>query len=97
MANSPRDDELGALAKSEVYFKRPHDPGDLASSYFRRADGQEEHANAFNPFWQARLVSTSFADRVVALAIQQKEPWLDSTSIPALGLADDLLDLLPRF
>jgi hypothetical protein len=93
MIDEARDGELAAIAKSEVYFSRPHSPGDPASSYFRRHDGQVEHANAFNPFWQARLVETSFADRVAALAIQQKEPWLSSTEIPVLGTIDEILDL----
>ncbi len=59
-------EQLSVLAKSEVYFKRPTD-----LSYFRRGDGQEEYGSAFNPYWQARLVETSHADRTAALLLQQ--------------------------
>ncbi|HEY7841296.1 MAG TPA: pilus assembly protein TadG-related protein, partial [Gammaproteobacteria bacterium] len=37
-------DELGVLAKAELYFARPND-----LSYFQRADGYQEYGNAFNP------------------------------------------------
>ena len=60
------NEQLSVLAKSEVYFKRPTD-----LSYFRRGDGQEEYGSAFNPYWQARLVETSHADRSTALLMQQ--------------------------
>ena len=55
-------DEIAVLGKSEVYFKRP--------------DGRAEEGNGFNPYWQARLVDTSYIDRTAALAIQQRQPWL---------------------
>ncbi len=58
--------QLHALAKAEVYFKRPTD-----LSYYLRLDGQEEIGSAFNPYWSARLVETSHADRAVALGLQQ--------------------------
>lgn len=59
-------DQLHVLAKSEVYFKRPSD-----LSYYLRQDGQEEYGSAFNPYWNARLVETSHADRAAALKLQQ--------------------------
>jgi hypothetical protein len=59
-------DELGVLAKAELYFARPND-----LSYFQRADGYQEYGNAFNPYWQARLVSVNYADEVVGLFAQQ--------------------------
>jgi hypothetical protein len=62
------DAEVAAIAKSSVYFKRPND-----LSYFARLDGQEEYGSGFNPYWQARLVETTNMDRMIALAIQQKE------------------------
>ncbi len=68
------DQELGALAKSEVYFKRPTD---LHAVHFLRSDGNEEYGSAFNPFWNARLVETSYADRIIALLIQQKADWIN--------------------
>jgi hypothetical protein len=38
--------ELSAIAKAEVYFKRP----------VARADGKIEYGNLFNPYWDVRLV-----------------------------------------
>jgi putative Flp pilus-assembly TadE/G-like protein len=63
MANN----EIHAIAKSEVYFKRPTD-----LSYFRRGDGQTEYGSTFNPYWNARLVETSHADRDLALFMEQQ-------------------------
>lgn len=85
------DDELGILAKSEVYFSRPTD--NLAS-HFHRGDGQAEYGSAFNPYWQARLIDTEYSDRILALLIQQKEDFIN------LGQSfntvfGDLMDLLP--
>lgn len=59
---------MAAIAKSELHFKRP-----LDIDYFARGDGYEETGSAFNPYWQARLVETSHADRVVALLLQNGE------------------------
>lgn len=59
---------LSAVAKSEVHFDRP-----LDIDYFARGDGYVEHGSAFNPYWQARLIETSHADRVVALLLQHGE------------------------
>lgn len=79
------DGEIGAIAKSEVYFKRP-----LDLSYFARADGAEEFGSAFNPYWQARLVETTNADRMFSLALQQKQTFgvIDSIADLAETLAD---------
>lgn len=73
------DGEIGAIAKAEVYFKRP-----LDLAYFTRADGNEEFGSAFNPFWQARLVETTNADRMFSLALQQKQTF---------GVIDSIADL----
>ena len=91
--NCIADGELGAIAKSEVYFSRP-----LDLAYFGRADDQAEYGSAFNPYWQARLVETTNADRVVALALQQKQTFGTLDSIQDLvqqlaNLPTDLLDL----
>jgi hypothetical protein len=61
-------ESMSAVAKSEVQFKRP-----LDLDYFARGDGYVEHGSAFNPYWQARLVETSHADRVIALLLQHGE------------------------
>ncbi len=66
------DDELAVISKSEVYFKRPTD-----LEYFLRADGQEEVGNAFNPYWHARLIETTYADRIISLLVQQKQDWIN--------------------
>jgi hypothetical protein len=73
---------LAVLAKSELYFSRPTDK---FASHFHRDDGQVEIGNAFNPYWQARLVDTSYADRTLALAIQQQQDFINlSNSFDAL-------------
>ncbi|RME34385.1 MAG: hypothetical protein D6786_05065 [Gammaproteobacteria bacterium] len=66
------DREIAAIAKGELHFKRPTD---IKAKYFWRADGDTELGNTFNPYWQARLVETSYADRVLALLIQQKQDF----------------------
>ncbi len=76
------DEELGVISKSEVYFSRP-----LDLAYFGRADDLEEYGSAFNPYWQARLVETTNADRVVALALQQKQTF---------GTLDSIQDLVQQ-
>jgi hypothetical protein len=91
LADDSAADQLGVIAKSEVYFARPNNVG-----YFRRADGQLEYGSGFNPYWQARLVDTTYLDRVAALAIQQRQLWLPSFSLgPFLDSLDNILDLLP--
>jgi hypothetical protein len=59
-AVAPRfaDGALHAVASAEVYFQRPAE----------RADGREEYPSLFNPYWQARLVPVSAADRQLASA-----------------------------
>jgi hypothetical protein len=49
------DHSLQALAAAEIFFQRPVD----------RSDGRREYASLFNPYWQARLVDVSSADRVL--------------------------------
>jgi putative Flp pilus-assembly TadE/G-like protein len=71
---------LGAIAKSEVYFSRP-----LDLAYFSRADDAEEYGSAFNPYWQARLVQTTNADRVLSIALQQHQTF---------GILDQIEDLI---
>ncbi len=82
------DDELAAVAKSEVYFSRP-----LDLDYFSRIDGQGEIGSAFNPFWQARLVDTSWSDRVASLLVQQKQEFTGFNKLFNVSEPGDLLDL----
>lgn len=53
-----KKNEMSALSKAEVYFKRPVD----------RSDGKEEYGNLFNPYWQARLVPVGRSERLAAWA-----------------------------
>jgi Putative Flp pilus-assembly TadE/G-like len=68
------DQELAVLSKSELYFSRPTD---RLATHFQRGDGMTEVGSAFNPYWQARLIDTSYADRTLGLAIQQKEDFVN--------------------
>ena len=53
-SNAPH---LWALSAAEVYFRRPPD-----------APARLEYASLFNPYWQARLVAPSIAQRAAAMA-----------------------------
>lgn len=77
---------LGVIAKSEVYYTRPSD-----LDYFKRSDGREEKSNAFNPYWQARLVDTSYIDRVAALAFQHGQIPLPAAAFTIISQAQSLL------
>jgi hypothetical protein len=84
-------DQIGVISKSEVYFSRPND-----LAYFRRADGAVEYGSGFNPYWQARLVDTTYLDRLAALLIQQRQLYLPSLPLgPVIDDITNLLDLLP--
>ncbi|MFT5131648.1 MAG: hypothetical protein ACI9SC_000107 [Gammaproteobacteria bacterium] len=71
------DQELAVIAKAELYFSRPSDFADTGGRHFWREDRQTEYGNGFNPYWQVRLVETTYADRVLALFIQQKQNFVD--------------------
>lgn len=90
--NAFGDETLSAVAKSEVYFKRP-----LDLDYFARGDGYVEHGSAFNPYWQSHLAETSHADRVLALLLQHgevaQEISLDDTTDSLLSWLSDALGL----
>lgn len=94
--------DMTAVAKSEVYFKRP-----LDLAQFARGDGYREHGSAFNPYWQAHLVETSHADRVLSIAIdhgQSAQGGYTSDAVAALAAAWSFIEgvlptdsgLLPR-
>lgn len=86
------DNELAVIAKSELYFSRPTDK---FASHFRRADGQTEYGSGFNPYWQARLIDTSYPDRIFALFIQQKEPGFLNLVESFNLFFNDILSYLP--
>ena len=77
---------FGVIAKSEVYYTRPSD-----LSYFKRNDKRVEKPNAFNPYWQARLVDTSYIDRVAALAFQHGQVPLPDQAFTIIEQAKTLL------
>lgn len=77
------DEEVAAIAKSEVYYSRPQD-----LTFFRREDGHVEYGSAFNPYWQARLVETTYADRTLGLLIQQKQLYGILDTLVSLPLPD---------
>ncbi len=85
------DNEVAAIAKSEVYFARPND---LAQ--FRRSDGYTETGNSFSPFWQARLAETSDIERMVVMALQQKQIWVEGI-VAELTLVGDFTRFLNKF
>lgn len=68
------NDQLHAIARSEVYFHRPDD-----LDWFARLDGREEHGSAFNPYWNARLTEMRYVDSVAALLIQQQQDFTGAT------------------
>ncbi len=53
--------KMATLSTSEVFFDRSHTP---------RADGRQELASLFNPFWQVHLIPTSEAVKLTAIAMQ---------------------------
>ncbi len=85
------DQELAVLSKSELYFSRPTDS---LATHFHRGDGMTEVGSAFNPYWQARLVDTSYADRTLGLAIQQKQDFINLSN-SFNSLLNKLSSLLP--
>ena len=85
------DKELAILSKSELYFSRPTDS---LVPYFHRGDGQTEYGSGFNPYWQARLIETTYADRILALLVQQKEDFINTGQSFNL-IFGDLMDYMP--
>lgn len=59
MPESLDRNELSSVAAAEVYFERP----------VPRADGRVEYPSLFNPYWQARLVEPTVAQRAAALLL----------------------------
>lgn len=88
--DNPENNRVGAIAKSELFFKRPQD-----LSYFLRKDKKIEKANVFSPFWSARLAKTTDLERFLAMAIQHNTIWLakkDGSQIPGLEGIKEKLD-----
>ncbi len=86
------NERLAVLGKSQVYFSRPN-----SLSYFARDDGETELGNAFNPYWSARLVDTSYIDRTAALTIQQGQLWLPVQVTTNLNHMSNILNFIKGF
>jgi hypothetical protein len=48
-------DQTAALSAARVSFARPSDRADFTAGRLKRADGAQEYASLYNPYWQARL------------------------------------------
>jgi hypothetical protein len=57
-----KSSKMYSISKAEPYYSRSYD-----LDAFRREDLQEEFGNLFNPYWQARLVAISPAERTQIL------------------------------
>ena len=86
------DNELAAISKAELYFSRPTDS---MVPYFHRGDGQTEYGSAFNPYWQARLLDTTYTERVMAILIQGKEFFVNVTLPDVSSLTNSIMSFLP--
>jgi hypothetical protein len=62
---------MRALASAHPYFYRAKsDASMFTKAGWKRADGKTEMANLFNPYWQARLVDRSEAERLMSVGAQ---------------------------
>lgn len=86
---------LAAIAKSEVYYAEPYDSG--LSSVFARKNQRRAKANGFNPYWDARLVDTSYNDRALALILQQGQVPVPSELAELKLAVESALDLMGSF
>jgi hypothetical protein len=77
------DTPLAAIGKAEVYYSAP---SDLSAFITQRAAA----ANGFNPYWDARLVDTSYIDRLAALTFQ-------SWQVPSFAVLDSFKKLVTSF
>jgi len=59
MAENTERNRIASVGAAEVYFKRP----------VPRGDGRVELPSLFNPYWQARLVEPTAAQKALALAL----------------------------
>ncbi len=68
LKDEARGGELRAMASAQVYFNRPHEYAPFRRSVWGRGDGKFEQGSMFSPYWQARLVKTPPADKLILLA-----------------------------
>lgn len=65
-------DTMRALASAHAYFYRARSDGGFTRKGWARGDGKAEIQNLFSPYWQARLVDRSDAERAASIAEQMK-------------------------
>jgi hypothetical protein len=67
---------IAVIGKAQVYYSEPFDL-DYYSIKNRFGNESIGASNGFNPYWDARLVDTSYIDRTAALAFQSNQnPFL---------------------
>jgi hypothetical protein len=68
---SMKENAMRALSSAHAYFYRANkDSSAFTRSGWAREDGRTELANLFNPYWQARLVAPSDAERWLSKGFQ---------------------------
>lgn len=65
-------DTMRALSSAHAYFYRSRTDSGFTRSGWSRGDGKTEVENLFSPYWQARLVDRSDAERAASMAEQMK-------------------------
>lgn len=68
LKDQARGRELRAMASAQVYFNRPHEYAPFKRIVWGRGAGKFEQGSMFSPYWQARLVETPRADKLILLA-----------------------------
>lgn len=66
-------DTMRAMSAAHAYFYRSKTDSGFTRSGWSRGDGKTEIANQFSPYWQARLIDRTDADRAASIAEQMKE------------------------
>ena len=56
---------ISASSKARVYFERPSIADDSTAASLLRRDGKKEYGSLYNPYWQARLIDPSVADKAL--------------------------------
>lgn len=68
-------DQLSALAKARVSFMRPQrDSKDWTIGDLSREDKAKEYGSLFSPYWQARLVDLTKAEKIALAAAMGVDP-----------------------
>lgn len=71
LADGLKGNTMRALASAHPYFYRANsDASMFTKAGWKRADGKTEMANLFNPYWQARLVDRTEAERLMSVGAQ---------------------------